>query len=232
MPPSNLIKLAPTLSAEERFKVIVSDLHKEVAGGKPVLSESERQAIIQCKGRASWEEYTRHIGTMQWASAFWMRDVETEKLRVFASYLMLSRAVDRLVTAAFMKLPSGMLSQRLSDIKEGVGFFESNSITFYAIWEAIAQIEQKEICGMPLFDEKRKAVIAGYYAAMDELFDEYNGRIRALSEAGVTKKIMKPVREDLGSYTAKKSIPLQAMIDELIAEVMQVVDSEMDMLGK
>ena len=224
------MKLAPTLSAEERFKMIVTDFHKELEGVKPILNVSERQAIIKCESRAMWEDYTRRIGIMQWADAFWTKDIETEKLRVFASSLILNRAVDRLVAAALAHAPDMIVNRRLADIQEDIECFELNAVTFYAYREAITQIG-RDLYGMPLFNEKKKAIIASYYEAADEWFDEYNGRIKALSETGFMKNYMKPVREDLPSYTAKIPVPGQQMVDTLISEVMGVVDSEMAMLG-
>jgi len=90
MPSTELMRLAPTLSAEERFKLIIADFHKGVAGEQPVLSETERRAVQKCEGRAMWEEYTKHIGIVQWAGMFWSKDIETEKLRVLACHLMVS----------------------------------------------------------------------------------------------------------------------------------------------
>jgi len=231
MPSSNVIQLAPTLSAKEKFKMIVTDFHRELAGEKPVFSEAERQAIIHCENRQMWEEYTRHIGIVQWADVFWTKDIEMEKLRVFASSLILGRAVDRLVADMFMPMPEKMLDRRCADVRENVLMFEENSTEFYAYPEAIAQIE-RELYGMPLFNEKKKKVIASYYEAADEMFESYNKRIRMLSESKMIKKRMKPIAENLESYIAKKPIPSKELIDGLVAEIMGIVDSEMDMLGR
>jgi hypothetical protein len=231
MPSSNLIQLAPTLSAEERFKLIVTDLHRQMAGEKPVLSASERQAIINCENRAMWEEYTRHIGIIQWAQVFWVKDIETEKLRACASYFILSRVVDRLITAAFMNAPETLWDRHCAEVREDVEFLERNSTEFYAYREAIIQVE-RELYGIPLFDEKKKAVIASYYEAVDEMFSGYNVRIRALSETHLMKVRMKYIAENMESYTAKKPIPPKELIDKLVGEIMEVVDAEMQMLGR
>ena len=211
--------------------MIVTDFHKELEGVKPILNVSERQAIIKCENRAMWEDYTRRIGIMQWADAFWTKDIETEKLRVFASSLILNRAVDRLVAAALAHAPDMIVNRRLADVKEDVECFELNAAAFYAYREAITQIG-RDLYGMPLFNEKKKAIIASYYEAADEWFDEYNGRIKALSETGMMKTYMKLVREDMESYTAKKPVPEKALIDGLVDEIMQIADSEMAMLGR
>ena len=102
---------------------------------------------------------------------------------------------------------------------------------FYAYPEAITRIE-RELYGMPLFNEKKKRVIASYYEAADEMFESYNKRIRMLSESKMVKERMKPIAENLESYIAKKPVPLQELIDGLVTEIMGVVDAEMDMLGR
>jgi hypothetical protein len=231
MSSSNVIQLAPTLSAEEKFKMIVTDFHRELMGEKPVFSEAERQAIIHCENRPAWEEYTRHIGIMQWADTFWIKDIETEKLRVLASSLILGRAVDRLVMDAFMPMPEKMLDRRCADVREDVLMFEKNSMEFYAYPGAITQIEQ-ELYGMPLFNEKKKKTIASYYEAADEMFENYNKRILMLSESNGAKKSLRPMAENLEGLIAKKPIPSKELIDGLVKEIMDIVDSEMDMLGR
>ena len=57
----DLIKLAPTLSAEERYKMAISDFHKVLAGEKPILSEAECQAIRHFDNRAVWEDYAQRL---------------------------------------------------------------------------------------------------------------------------------------------------------------------------
>ncbi len=227
----DIIKLAPTLSAEERYKLIVQDIHHTLMGEKQLLSESERQAIIQCQNRAVWEEYTRHIGIMQWADAFWTKDIETEKLRVFACYLLLGRGLDRFIANADMPMPEKMREARCTSIKEHVEMLETNSKTFYAYREAIAQVE-RELYGMPLFNERRRKVIESYYEAVDEMFENYNDRIRMLCGSNMIKKHMKPIADNLENYIAKKPVPQKELIDMLVGEIMDIVDSEMGILGR
>jgi hypothetical protein len=231
MQTTNLIKLAPTLSAEEKFKIIVADFHKEIDGEKPILSDSERRAIIKCENRAMWEDYTRHIGIMQWADVFWTKDIETEKLRVFACFLFLSREVDRFVAEIDMPMPEKMRDDQFTGIRENVEMFEKSSIRFYAYREAIAQIE-RGIYGMPLFNERKKRVIAEQYDAVDELFEHYNRRVTMLADCEILRDRMKPVVEDIERYSAKKPVPEKELIDNLVDGIMQIVDAEIAMLGR
>ena len=231
MPTPDLVKLAPNLSAKERFKIIIPDLHRALMGEKQLLSESERQAITHFENRAVWEEYTRRIGIMQWADTFWTDGIETEKLRAFACYLLLGRAVDRLVTDADMPLPDDMRDALCANIREHVDLFEKNSTEFYAYREATVQVE-RELYGMPLFNEKKKEVIASYYESVDEMFENYNNRIRMICKSKMIQKRINPLAEHPESYVAKKPIPQKELVDELVDGIMRVVDSEMEMLGR
>jgi hypothetical protein len=231
MPSSNLIKLAPTLSAEERFKIIVMDFHREITGEKSVFSESERQAIIRCENRLMWEDYTHRIGIMQWADAFWTKDIEMEKLRVFACSLLLGRAVDQFFEDSFIPIPEKIQEISCADIKKNIEMFEWCARKFYAYREAIIVIE-RELYGMPLFNERKKKVIASFYEAVDEMFENYNRRIQMLCESNGARKRLRPIAENPKSYIAKKPVPSKEFVDELVKEIMDIVGSEMEMLGR
>jgi hypothetical protein len=230
MPSVDIIKIAPTLSAEERFKMMVADVHKQMAGEKAVFSLSERSAIMKCEHKAMWEEYTRHIGIMQWATAFWMKDIEAERLRVFAGSLLLERMLDHLVDDADIRMPESIRKNTYIRLKEFVDLLESQSELFYAYREAIAQIEAKHLYGMPLFDEKRKAMIAGAYDMTDTIFEMYNHRLTMFAGIPSFEDFMKPISENIGDYTVKKPVPRQETIDKIINEIMEIADSEMEML--
>jgi hypothetical protein len=230
MPAQDIIKLAPTLSAEERFKMMVADVHRQMIGGKPTFSLSERSAIMKCEDKAMWEEYTRHIGIMQWASAFWLKDIEAERLRVFAGSLLLERILDGLIADADMRMPESMRKNAYARLKEFVELLGVQSELFYAYREAIAQIEAKHLYGMPLFDEKKRAMIASAYEAMDDVFETYNHRLGMFAGISSLKEFMQPIAENIADYTAKKPTPRQEVINKIINEIMEIADSEMEML--
>lgn len=230
MKSADIIKLAPTLSAKEKYKLVVTDFHRELVEGRPTLSGAEREAIVRCEKRDVWEEYTRHIGIMQWASTFWSKDIETEKLRVFACSLMLERALDRLMDAANESLE---IDDSLYDnLRTNVELLEKNAMEFYSFPAAIAKVEQEYLYGTPLFDEKRKMVIAGYYEWGDEMFERYNGRIGMICVAAKEKGRLKPLADGYKHYFANKPQTEKAIVDRLIDDVMSTVDAEMDMLGR
>ena len=228
---TDIIKLAPTLSAEERFKMVVTDMHKVLEGEQRTLSESERQAIMQCEGREMWEDYTRRIGIIQWADAFWTKDIEMEKLRVFAYSLLLERELDRFFLDDYELMPPKLREMFWAGIKEHVEMMERCAMKFYAYREAVIVIE-RELCGMPLFHQKKSVIIASFYEAMDDTFERYNYRIKKFYERCQHDDVPKTVTKDVESYIVKKPIPTTELIEEIVDEVMGVVDSEMEMLGR
>ena len=228
---TDIIKLAPTLSAKERFRMVVTDMQKVLEGGQRTLSETERQAIMRCEGREMWEDYTRRIGIIQWADAFWTKDIEMEKLRVFASSLLLERELDKFFLDNYTMMPPMMRERFWSGIKEYVQMVERSVTNFYAYRDAIVEVE-KELYGMPLFYGKKKAVIESYYEAMDDTSERYNHRIKLFYERCQENDVPKTVMENVESYIVKKQTPTKELVDGVVAEVMSVVDSEMEMLGR
>src|SRR3989338_265563 len=178
----DLIKLAPTLSAEERYKLIVPDLHRTLMGEKCLISESERQSIIKFDKRVVWEEYTRNICILQWATTLWQRDIETERLRAFALSLNLSHTLERvLVDGDDKSISKEKRTGQFEKLKKYVAMLEEQSVEFYAYREAINKVEQ-ELYGVPLFNEKEKNSIASCYEMVDELFEHHNSTIRVMCE--------------------------------------------------
>jgi hypothetical protein len=178
-----------------------------------------------------WEDYTRRIGIMQWAEVFWTKDIETEKLRVFACSLILERELDRFFLDDYAMMPETIQEKFWTDIKGCVATMERCARKFYAYPEAIMVIE-RELYGMPLFHRMKSEIIASHYEAMDDTFERYNYRIKKFYERCQQDDIPKTFMENVESYVVKKPIPMKELVDELIDEVMGVVDSEMEMLGR
>jgi hypothetical protein len=230
MPSTNLIKLAPTLSAEEKFKIVIAEMHQATAGEQPILKESELQAVIECKNKTTWEEYNRHMSMVMWASEFWSREIEIQKLRTYAAYLNLKSELSEYI--ANNEMPEEFRRKECVSIAEWVEILELTARGFYAYLEAIAQFEQN-LYGVSLFDQKQKRTIDDYRNAVDEMFEHHNWLLRALVRGGErsesAKRHMLPITEDIDSYLVKKPVPEQAVVDKIIDTIMGVVDAEMDM---
>jgi len=227
---TDIMKLAPTLSAEEKFKIVIAEMHQATAGEQPILKESELQAIMECNSKAMWEEYNRHMSMVMWASEFWSREIEIQKLRTYAAYLNLKSELSEYIVNADM--PEELRRRECGRIAEWVEILELTARQFYAYLEAVAQFEQK-LYGVSLFDEKQKRTINSYRNAVDEMFEHHNWLVPALVRGGErsesAKMHMVPIEEDLDSYLVKKLVPEQAVVDEIIDTIMGVVDAEMDM---
>ena len=230
MQSSNLIKLAPTLSAEEKFKIVIAEMHQATAGEQPILKESELQAIIECQNKETWEDYNRHMSMVMWASEFWSREIEIQKLRTYAAYLNLKSELSEYI--ANTDMPEELRRRECGRIAEWAEILERTARQFYAYLEAVSQFEQK-LYGVSLFDEKQKRTIDDYRNAVDEMFEHHNWLVRALVRGGerskAAKRHMVPIAEDMDSYLAKKPVPAQAAVDTIIETIMGVVDAEMDM---
>ena len=77
---SDIIKLAPTLSPEERFKMVMTDCLRQMDGEPSVFSETELKALIFFDSRAKWIEYVRPVIIFKLANAYWPNEIEIQRL--------------------------------------------------------------------------------------------------------------------------------------------------------
>ena len=227
----NLAILAPSLSAEERYRLIVPDYHSDVLGKGTILTESERQAIIKIENRGVWEEYTRGICMLQWANVLWMRDIETEKLRATALSLIVGYEMEGIFKEADQPMPEKKRAERYAKLREYIASFEEGSTQFYAYRAAIEMIEG-ELYGVPILNEEKKKTLAKYYEQVDELFDLHTDRIRKICGNEILASYLKPIADDPESYIPKKPIPDKDTVNELVEEIRQMAESETRWLGR
>lgn len=227
---ADLIKLAPTLSAKERYKILVSDFHRTSMGEKPMISESELQAILDFEGkRAVWEEYTKKIAMIQWARILWQRDMETERLRAFYLSLLLNHDLREILWRGGGAPPEAERAEQFENLKKRVLLVEECSVTIYVYPEAIKKIEE-ELYGIPLFNEKEKEWMEKCYETIDERFESYNEIIRALCDKEDAKVYMRPIVNDVESYLVKKPIIDPATVERIINEIRRTAESEVKTL--
>ena len=53
----DLIRLAPTLSIEERYKIVIPDCLRMMNGENAILSAAEITALASFEKNAAWEQY-------------------------------------------------------------------------------------------------------------------------------------------------------------------------------
>jgi hypothetical protein len=222
----DLIKLAPTLSVEERYKLIVPDFHRVMAGEKELLTESEQNAITFFAKKEDWQVYIHKICMLQWANILWQRDIETGKLRALACSLMLSHALEKLLIDGDDKsISKEKRVAQFEQVKECAARFEEQSIEFYAYPLAIKRIEQ-ELYDTPIFDEKRGKRIAAYYEAVDGLIEHHNESVRIFCGNPIIKKTIKPIVQDMEKYFVKKRTPDLELVDTICEEIRHIADGE------
>ena len=179
MPTPNLAILAPSLSAEERYRLIVPDYHNDLMGKATILSESERQAITKFENRGAWEEYTRGICMLKWVNVLWMQDIETEKLRAVALSLIVGYEMERVLKEADEPMPEKMRAAHYAKLREYIASFEEGSTQFYA-YRAVVEMIEGELYGVPILNDEKKKMLTKYYEQVDSLFDLHTGRIRTI----------------------------------------------------
>lgn len=77
----NIVKLAPTLSAKERFKLMLADCNKTLDTEKGIFNEEERAALIYFTELRPWSEYaylwglflTSRIVLDDWIRIAWLK---------------------------------------------------------------------------------------------------------------------------------------------------------------
>jgi hypothetical protein len=227
----NLAILAPSLSAEERYRLIVPDYHSDVLGKGTILTESERKAIIKIEDRGVWEEYTRGICMLQWANVLWMRDIETEQLRVTALSLIVGYEMQSVFKEADQPMPEKLRAAHYAKLREYIAAFEKGSTQFYAYRAAVEMIEE-ELYGVPILNEEKKKMLIKYYEQVDSLFGFHSGRIRTICGNAILASYLKPIADDPESYIPKKPIPDKVTVNELVEEIRLIAESETRWLGR
>jgi len=227
----NLAILAPSLSAEERYRLIIPDYHNDVMGKGTILTESERYAITKIEDRGVWEEYTRGICMVQWANVLWMRDIETEKLRATALSLIVGYEMQGILKEADQPMSEKMRAAHYAKLREYIASFEEGSTQFYAYRPAVKMIEG-ELYGVPILNDEKKKTLTKYYEQVDSLFDLHTDRIRKICGNEILASYLKPIADDPESYIPKKPIPDKTTVNELVEEIRLMAESETRWLGR
>jgi len=228
----NLANLAPNLSAEERYKLIVPDYHNEMMGRDALLSDSERQAITYFTTRASWEEFTQKFNTMLWAQVMWPKDIEAEKLRIAGFSLLLNYSLTWVLrVGGDQSLPMDKRDATFKELREHVALMEEQSVTFYAYRDALEAIP-KELYGVPVFNDAKAAEMRTEFEETDALIDHYNDMVRRCCEPHDAREYIAPIVDNTQSYLVKKPIPDTAMVERIIDDIKQVAAAVTRMMGR
>ncbi len=222
----DLVKLAPNLSAEERYKLITADFLAQLDGEQPMITESELKAMLWFASRDMWKEYALRVVTFKLVNAIWVREIETEKLRTYACYLLAIHQLERVIVDAEDKLPKDKRAKQFKNLKTYVEAFNDSLEGFRVYREAIPILE-RELCGVPFFSKTTKASIATSYALVDHDIATYNEAIKRFCDCSDAKKLIKPILDDTDSYLVKGIVPAESDVTKLVENIKELAESEM-----
>jgi hypothetical protein len=222
----NLAQLAQNLSAEERYKLIATDLLGQMDGEPQVLSESEMKALLWFASKTIWREYAIRVCMFRLANSMWIKEIETEKLRTYAYYLHASHTMERIVTNAAHGISKKQLPKQFESLKRCVVDVHRSAEGFLAYREAIPRLEEI-LCGVPFYGKKMKASIASQFALVDESMQNFNDGIRDFCACSDAKKFIRPIVEDMESYLIRAAVPSEEAVKELIDFIQERAESEM-----
>lgn len=225
----DLVKLAPTLSVEERYKLVMGDVLSQLDGEPPKLSESELKAMLRFESKPMWQDYAARVAMMRHANEIWVREIETEKLRAYAFYLDLGYQF-RLVVIDD-GAPKMKKAERFESLKKSAIDLHYALEGFYAYREAIPKLEAI-LYGVPFFSKAMRVSLDSQFALIHDTVRNYNGVVRELCTCRDAKQFIKPIVEDVESYLVKDAVPSEAAVNELVDFIRHIADSEMDMLGR
>ena len=219
----NLMKLAPSLSAEERYKIVMSDMLAQQDGEPAKLSESELKAMIWFESKPAWQEYAFHAAMMRHATEIWILEIEKEKIRSYAFYLHLTLQFEWIVRDS--DIPEEKKVERFEMLKKAIADLHRALKGFYAYRLAIPKLEAV-LYGVPFFSKTTKACIAKWFTLIDETVREYNEMVRELCVCHDAKQFIKPIVEDVESYLIPEAVPSEAKVSTVVDFIQQLAESE------
>jgi hypothetical protein len=219
----NLTKLAPSLSAEERYKIVMSDLLAQLDGEPAKISESELKAMLWFESKPMWREYALRTAMMRHASEIWIIEIEKEKVRSYAFYLHLVYQFEQVVRD--VDIPKEKKMKRFDILKKAVSDLHHALEGFYAYREAIPKLEAV-LYGIPFFSKATQASIALWFGLIESTIRDYNGMVRELSACHDAKRFIKPITEDMESYLVKDAVPSEMAVDELVDFIKKTAEFE------
>src|SRR3989344_3520157 len=242
----DIIKLAPTLTAKERMKFILSNWHKTVTE-KPFLNESEVKALFGMTEIGDFDECQYFFALYQWSNMLLRDDIEKAWLRFIAGYNYLVHLRGLLIIDLIIKVEKedGSLLERFEitnrsldpesgletmAIKEKVSFFPNpkevvstlniHIQTLFGYRDITQKIESE--LDIPIFDEKTYARIRGYWTQTEKFISDHNRFIESLEKRGEQKVIL----TDKEQYILQITPPDPEFVEQCIQDIKKLVESD------
>lgn len=228
----NLIKLAPTLSIEERYKIVIPDALRMIKGEKGVLSDSEITALTSFEKNVVWEQYALRVGMFKWAHILWIRDINAEKFSVCTCLLLLNHQLWQVIREIDEGATKEDCAKGLESLSGYTATLKEKLADFYAYRDAMTRL-QEELYDVPIFNGETEATIRGFYTFAHDMVERHNETVTLLCTDQKMKRHFKDMARDIDSYLVKEPKPDEAAVAELINEVRTWAESDVKArLGK
>ena len=204
-----ITKLAPTLSAKERMKFIISNWHKTVVD-KPFLNRAELSELYNMTAPEDFSECHYLLSLYQWSNILLREEVEKSWLKFTAGYTYLVNLGTLLILDLIIKAekqggslleqfevtersPSPETRLETVVIKEKTRFSPSPKEIVLVLnqhiqvlfgYREIFQKIEAELDDIPIFDEKTYEKIRGYWAQTERFIAYHNKLIESLEKEG------------------------------------------------
>jgi len=221
----DLIKLAPELSAEERYKIMTADWMAKANGEQQVMMESERKAMVRFPTTAMWREYATSVVTFKLVNTYWTSEIQIRKLRTFLCYQAAMHEFEKIIVD-FDDYPKDERAKQFENLKGYVADYNEIIAGLRSYRDAIPLLE-RELCGIPFFSNATRDDIAEAFKLVEDATIMYNGIVRHFSEDKEARKIIKPIVNDITTYLVKDAAPDPSRAETLVAQIKELAESEM-----
>ena len=221
----NLIKLAPTLSIEERYKIVIPDALRMMVGEKSLLSDSEVTALTSFEKNVVWEQYALRVGMFKWAHILWIRDINSEKFCACTCILLLNHQLWQVIQEVGDGATKEAREKGLASLSGYVATLQEKLADFYAYRDALIRLKE-ELYDVPIFAGETETTIQGFYQFVGEMVERHNDTIRELCTNKTIKRHFKAIAENIDLYLVKEPKPDEAAIAALVDEVRSFAESD------
>jgi hypothetical protein len=221
----DLVKLAPELSAEERYKIMTADWMARTNGKPQIMTESERRAMVRFPTTAMWREYGTSVITFKLVNTIWVNEIQIDKLRTFACYLMAMHEFEKIVVDC-EDYSEDKRAEQFESLKKYVATYNEAITDFRAYKEAIPLLEQ-ELCGIPFFSKPTSEFFAQAFKMVEDATAMYNGVVREFCGDKEVRKFIKPIVNDMDSYLVSEAAPNPSRAATLVEQIKELAESEM-----
>jgi hypothetical protein len=221
----DLTRLAPELSAEERYKFMTADFMAKANGEPSPITESERRAMMRFPTTAVWREYATYVVTFKLVNTIWVNEIQVDKLRTYACYLLAMHEFEKIIVD-HEDYSDDQRAKQFENLKEFVAVYNGAIADFRSYQDAIPLLEQV-LCGIPYFSKATSDDIAASYKLVDDATILYNGIVRHFSDDKEARKFLKPIVNDMASYIVKDAVPDPSRAATLVEQIKEIAESEM-----